>query len=159
MEKANAEKFIKKVLKLAGKNAAENSGGPFAAIIVRKNKIVSFARNRVTRKNDPTAHAEIEAIRKAAKKLKNFNLSDCVIFSSCKPCPMCLGAIYWAGIKKLYYSADTKTAAKYGFKDLLIFKELAKPESKRKVRMTRVDNPAEELPFKIWKNSPGKKKY
>ncbi|MCL2484930.1 MAG: nucleoside deaminase [Endomicrobia bacterium] len=148
-----------KLIKLAAENVKKHKGGPFSAIIVKNGKILSSASNNVISKNDPTAHAEIEAIRKAAKKLKNFSLSGCEIYTSCQPCPMCLSAIYWADIKKNYYYADTKTASKYGFKDGLIFKELSKPQNSRKIKQTKIKNSDSLIPFKIWKTLPNKKKY
>lgn len=148
-----------KIIALAKKNVKKNKGGPFAAVIIRDGKIISSAINNVTKKNDPTAHAEIEAIRKAAKKLKKYDLSDCEIYASCKPCPMCLGAIMWAKIKKVYYCADTETAAKYGFNDKKFFEEFFKPDKKRKLKQIQLLNTNSEKPFKEWEKIPGKKKY
>lgn len=155
----NKNKLTEKTIALAIKNVKRKKSGPFSAIIVKDGKIISSAYNAVTIKNDPTAHAEIEAIRKAAKKLKNYDLSGCEIFSSCEPCPMCLSAIYWANIKKIYYCADKKIAAKYGFKDEMILKELKKPSVKRKIKETFIDNKNKELPFKEWAADPLRKKY
>lgn len=151
--------FSEKAVNMAVKNVKNKKCGPFAAIIVKNNKIIASSCNAVTKKNDPTAHAEIEAIRKAAKKLKNYDLSGCEIYTSCKPCPMCLSAIYWARIKTVYYCADEKTAARYGFDDLKIFKELLKPDNKRKVKQIFLDNKNKNLPFKLWKELPDKKAY
>lgn len=148
--------FIKKVIDISVKNV-KNGGGPFGALIVKNDKIVSYGINDVTLKNDPTAHAEINAIRKAAKKLKTFDLKDCIIFSSCEPCPMCFSAIYWANIKKVYYLATRKEAAKYGFKDEKIYKEL-----KNKIvsiKMEKVENKDKELPFKLWNSQKNKIQY
>ena len=148
--------FIKKVIDISIKNV-KNGGGPFAALIVKNDKIVSYGINDVTLKNDPTAHAEINAIRKAAKKLKSFDLKDCVIYSSCEPCPMCFSAIYWANIKKVYYVATRKEAAKYGFRDDKIYKEL-----KNKIvsiKMEKVEDENKEVPFKLWNNQKNKIKY
>jgi guanine deaminase len=155
----NKSKLADKIIAMAVKNVKNKKGGPFSAIIIKNGKIISSAYNSVTIKNDPTAHAEIEAIRKAAKKLKNYDLSGCELFSSCEPCPMCLGAIYWAQIKKIYCCADKKTAAKYGFKDEIIFKELKKPSAKRKVKQTFIENKNKNLPFKKWKSLSDKKRY
>ncbi|MCL2143883.1 MAG: nucleoside deaminase [Endomicrobia bacterium] len=155
----NKNKLADKTIVIAVKNVKHKKGGPFSAIIVKDGKIISSAYNSVIIKNDPTAHAEMEAIRKAAKKLKSFDLSGCEIFSSCEPCSMCLSAIYWAKIKKIYCCAGKKTAAKYGFKDEIIFKELNKPSNKRKVRQIFIENKNKNLPFKEWKMLPDKKKY
>jgi guanine deaminase len=158
MKKAK-EDIAVKMLALAVGNVEKNGLGPFAAAVALDGKIIAFAVNCVTKKNDPTAHAEIEAIRKAAKKLKTHDLKNCEIYASCKPCPMCLSAIYWANIKKVYYCADTETASKYGFKDGLIFKELKKSDDEKKVRQIKINAKNYELPFKIWKKLPYKKKY
>ena len=150
-------KFIEKVIDIAIQNVKKNLGGPFGAVIVKDNKIVSYGVNSVTTKNDPTAHAEINAIRKAAKKLKTFDLKDCVIYSSCEPCPMCFSAIYWANIKKIYYAATRKEASKYGFKDKKMYEEL-----KNKIvsiKMKQLENKDKELPFKLWNNQKNKIKY
>ena len=153
----NKEKFINKVIELAQKNVLAGKGGPFAAVIVKDDKIISYGYNQVTSKKDPTLHAEIDAIRKAAKKLKTFDLSGCEIFSSCYPCPMCFSAIYWANIKKVYYSATKEVATKYGFKDGKIYKEL---ENKIKsVKFVKIEAKNCNLPFKEWKNKKDKIKY
>ena len=151
------EQFIKKVIELAQKNVLAGKGGPFAAIVVKGNKIISYGYNQVTSKKDPTSHAEIDAIRKAAKKLKTFDLFDCEIYSSCYPCPMCFSAIYWANIKKVYYCATKEVADKYGFKDNKIYKELkTKIKTIKFVEMKIKDF---ELPFKEWENKKDKIKY
>ena len=152
-------KFLNKAVKLAKNNVKKCAGGPFGAVIVLNGKIIASSANNVTRKNDPTAHAEVEAIRKAAKKLKTFDLSGCEIYSSCEPCPMCLAAIYWAGIKKVYYAATKETAAKHGFKDAFIYKELSKQSSKRKLKQIEIRLPEGCAPFKEWKKSTDKIKY
>ncbi|MDR3113813.1 MAG: nucleoside deaminase [Endomicrobium sp.] len=155
------ENIAEKIISRACGSVKKNKLGPFACAVAFKGKIIALTVNCVTKKNDPTAHAEIEAIRKAAKKLKTYNLKNCEIYASCKPCPMCLSAIYWANIKKVYYCADTKTAATYGFKDGFIYEELKKDEDKRKIKLIKVKpkrlDPKQ--PFKIWKNLSGKKKY
>jgi len=152
-------KNIIQAIKIAERNVKKNLGGPFGTVIVKNGRIVSVAANSVARKNDPTAHAEIEAIRKASKKLKSFDLSGCEIYSSCEPCPMCLSAIYWSNIKKIYYAATANEAAKSGFRDDFIYKELAKPASNRKVKEISFDIPQKSVPFKLWKKSANKIKY
>jgi guanine deaminase len=155
--KNNKENFIGKVIELAQKNVLAGKGGPFAAIIVKDNKIISYGYNQVTSKKDPTLHAEIDAIRKASKKLKTFDLSGCEIFASCYPCPMCLSAIYWANIKTVYYSAAKEVATKYGFKDGKIYNELkTKIKSVTFVELKSADFKA---PFEEWKNKKDKIKY
>ena len=128
------EKFMLQAIKASIKNV-ENGGGPFGAVIVKDGKIIAVGTNRVTCNNDPTAHAEVQAIRKAAKKLKTFNLSGCEIYTSCEPCPMCLGAIYWARIDRIYYGNTKEDAAKIGFDDSFIYQELELDKKKRKVEM------------------------
>lgn len=153
----NHKKFIAKVIELAEKNVEKNIGGPFAAIIVKNDEIVSYGYNQVTSKNDPTLHAEIDAIRKAAKKLKSFNLQDCVIYTSCQPCPMCFSAVYWANIKKIYYAATKETASKYGFKDNKMYQELKTKITSVKMINIKQDNSLN--PFKIWNKKEDKIKY
>jgi len=157
--KKTKEKIAAYAVELASKNAQKKKLGPFAAAVVLNGKIISSAANCVTSKNDPTAHAEIEAVRKAAKKLKTYNLKNCEIYASAKPCPMCLAALYWANIKKIYYCASEKIASKYGFKDEYIFNELKKSENKRKIKQIKISSPNGETPFKIWEKLPNKKLY
>ena len=137
----------------------KGKGGPFGAIIVKNNKIIAKG-NVVTSKNDPSAHAEISAIRAACKKLKTFHLKDCTIYSSCEPCPMCLGAIYWAHLERLVFAADKKQAAEAGFDDDFIYKELNLSYSKRKIPTLRYDMEEESKePFMAWLNNENKIKY
>jgi len=126
--------FMKEVIKLAKKGAKRGDGGPFGAVVVKDNRIIGKGWNKVIALNDPTAHAEIIAIRDACANIKSFQLKDCVIYSSCEPCPMCLGAIYWARPQKLVYGCTRNDAAKIGFDDEFIYKEITKPLSRRKIR-------------------------
>ena len=123
--------FLNEAIKEARKGVKANSGGPFGAVIVKNGKIVARGHNCVTSTNDPTAHAEVTAIRAACKKLKSFELKNCIIYSSCEPCPMCLGAIYWARPKALYYAADRMRAAASNFDDAVIYKEIPLLPGKR----------------------------
>lgn len=113
--------FMQAAISEASQNIEKNDGGPFGAVIVKNQKIISQAHNEVLKTNDPTAHAEINAIRKACASLGTYNLEGCEIYSTCEPCPMCLGAIMWAGISKIYFGADRNTAAKLGFNDEYIY--------------------------------------
>ncbi|MGB4604478.1 MAG: nucleoside deaminase, partial [Bacteroidales bacterium] len=122
--------FLKLAIELAKENV-KNCGGPFGAVIVKDGQIIAKGTNRVTSHNDPTAHAEIVAIRQACEKLNDFQLTDCIIYSSCEPCPMCLGAIYWARPKKLVFAANKFDAANAGFDDSLIYDEIHLPYSDR----------------------------
>ena len=131
------EDIMREAISLADDNV-RNGGGPFGAVIVKDGKVVATGVNRVTANNDPTAHAEVSAIRNACKKLKTFDLSGCEIYSSCEPCPMCLGAIYWSRIKKIYYGNSKADAKDIGFDDSFIYDELALPYGQRHVAMERL---------------------
>ena len=126
--------FMRAAIRLSLEKMRRNDGGPFGAVVVRKNKIIGRGWNCVTSANDPTAHAEIMAIRAACKKLKTFRLDDCELYTSCEPCPMCLAAIYWARLKKVYYANTRKDATGARFADDLIYREVAEPVSRRKIR-------------------------
>lgn len=151
------EQFINKVVKLAQENVLSGKGGPFSAIIVKNNKVISYGYNQVTSKKDPTLHAEIDAIRKASKKLKTFDLSGCEIYTSCYPCPMCFSAIFWANIKTVYYCATKEIANMYGFRDEKIYKELK--ANKKTIKFIEIKTKDYKLPFEEWKNKKDKIKY
>lgn len=125
--------FLSQAIELARKNIAQNNGGPFGALVVKNDEIVGSSENLVTSTPDPTAHAEIEAIRNASQYLDTFDLSGSVLFTSCEPCPMCLGAVYWARINKVYFAALHSDAAKIGFDDQFIYKELKQPLDQRAI--------------------------
>jgi len=154
----NNKEFMQKAIALSVENI-KNGGGPFGAIIVKDGKIISEGTNRVTIDHDPTAHAEISAIRQAAQKLNTFDLSGCEIYTSCEPCPMCLGAIYWAHLDKIYFG-NTKTDAKnIGFDDSFIYDELELNPADRKVAMKRLLPDEAILAFENWKNKEDKVEY
>ncbi len=119
------EQFMQEAIRLAGENSKSGNGGPFGAVVVKDGKIIARGSNEVTSTNDPTAHAEVVAIRKACAALETFQLDGCEIYTSCEPCPMCLGAIYWARPAKIYFAATRVDAAAAGFDDSLIYKEIA----------------------------------
>ena len=152
------DKFMRKAIALSVANI-NNGGGPFGAVIVKDGKVLSTGVNRVTAHNDPTAHAEVNAIRKAAKKLGTFDLAGCEIYTSCEPCPMCLGAVYWAHLDKMYYG-NTKTDAKnIGFDDSFIYDEIELKLSKRRLKSIQ-KLPEEAIKaFKAWANSSDKIEY
>ncbi len=150
--------FMRKAIRLSLDNV-KKGGGPFGAVIVKNDKVISVGTNNVTRKNDPTAHAEIDAIRKASGTLKSFDLSGCEIYTSCEPCPMCLSAIYWARINRIYFGNTKKDAAKIGFIDDFIYKELEKPLNKRKLKITQHLRDESLMSFEVWDMKPDKKKY
>jgi len=138
MPEVDGKEFMAEAIKKAEENIATGKGGPFGAVVVRNGKIIASVGNRVTSTNDPTAHAEVVAIREACKALDTFDLSGCEIYASCEPCPMCLGAIMWARIDKLYYAADRTDASRAGFDDELFYTELALPVEKRMLRPTQL---------------------
>ena len=125
--------FLKRAIQLAEEGMDKGQGGPFGAVIVKEGEIIAEANNKVTASNDPTAHAEVVAIRKACEKLQDFQLENCILYTSCEPCPMCLGAIYWARPKKVYYALTREDAAKIGFDDQFIYDEIALKMDDRKV--------------------------
>lgn len=150
--------FMRKAIALSIENV-KNGGGPFGAVIVKDNEIIATGVNRVTANHDPTAHAEVSAIRAACEKLNTFDLSGCEIYTSCEPCPMCLGAIYWAHLDKIYYGNNKHDAADIGFDDSFIYDELALiPENRQKASETMLRNEAIEA-FKLWENTADKTEY
>jgi len=149
---------MSEAIRLSEENVA-NGGGPFGAVIARNGEIVATGVNRVTAKHDPTAHAEVSAIREACAKLGTFDLSGCEIYSSCEPCPMCLGAIYWAHIDKLYFGNDKEDAKEIGFDDSFIYDELALPRDRRKLPTEiLLDNEAIKA-FNMWRDKTDKVEY
>ncbi|MDD3772751.1 MAG: nucleoside deaminase [Weeksellaceae bacterium] len=139
--------------------SVETGGGPFGAVIVKDGKIIAEGSNRVTVIKDPTAHAEVEAIRNAAKKLNDFDLSGCEIYTSCEPCPMCLSAIYWARIDKIWFANTKKDAKEIGFDDSFLYDEVVLPHEKRKIPISQfMRNEAFEV-FEKWTNNPDKTEY
>jgi guanine deaminase len=137
---ATQSEFIERAVHLARQNVSLGRGGPFGAVIVKNGLIIAEASNQVTVINDPTAHAEILAIREACKKLNNFSLEGCDLYASCEPCPMCLGAIYWAKINRVYYAVTRTDAENAGFKDSLIYREMCKPSADQMVPMVKIEN-------------------
>ena len=145
-------------IRLASANV-ENGGGPFGAVIARGGEIIATGVNRVTANCDPTAHAEVSAIRAAAQKLGTFNLSGCDIYSSCEPCPMCLGAIYWARLDRLFYGNTKADAARIGFDDAFIYKELALPLPERTLRAEQLLGKEALATFEAWEQKTDKTPY
>lgn len=151
--------FIEIAIDLANENAINGNGGPFGALIVKDGKIVGKGSNRVTSSNDPTAHAEVNAIRDACENLNTYQLDDCIIYTSCEPCPMCLGAIYWARPKAVYYAADQHDAAKAGFDDSFIYKEINLDPQKRSIPSLRLNVENSFKPFQSWIDKENKIEY
>lgn len=152
------EDFMRQAIALAVENI-KNGGGPFGAVIVKDGKVVATGANRVTANNDPTAHAEVSAIRAACTKLGTFDLSGCVIYTSCEPCPMCLGAIYWAHLDKIYYGANQFDAAKIDFDDSFIYRELELTPDKRKKPVENILHDEALAPFQAWQDKEDKIRY
>ena len=150
---------IRRALSLAEDTASSGNGGPFGAVIVKDGKVVAEGSNTVTVDNDPTAHAEVNAIRRACAVLGTFDLSGCELYTSCEPCPMCLAACYWAHISRVYYAAGRDDAAAAGFDDDMIYVEVAKPFDERKLPFIQL-LPEEGLrPFLLWRSNPDKVRY
>ena len=150
--------WMREAIALSSRNV-DNGGGPFGAVIVKDGKIVARGANRVTADNDPTAHAEVNAIRKAAAELGTFDLSGCEIYTSCEPCPMCLGAIYWAHIDKIYYGANQHDAAKVDFDDSFIYRELELAPDKRNKPVENILHDEALAPFRAWQEKDDKIRY
>ncbi len=150
--------FMRRAIELSIQNIKDN-GGPFGCVIVKKNKIIAEGINRVTINNDPTAHAEIIAIRNACEKLNTFNLEECELYTSCEPCPMCLSAIYWSHINKIYYGNSRLDAAKIGFDDDFIYNELNKKLSSRKIPMKQINQSEAKKAFFDWEEKIDKIEY
>jgi len=155
----SSETYMKEAIRLSKQNIKNGTGGPFGAVIVKDGKIIASGTNCVTSSNDPTAHAEVVAIRNACKTLNTFQLDDCEIYSSCEPCPMCLGAIYWARPKKIYFAASRIDAAASGFDDSLIYDEIALPIEHRKIESEQLLQEEAKSVFDDWDNLANKIEY
>ena len=152
------KKFLRKAIEIA-ESGIKNGGGPFGAVISLNGEIIAESNNRVVLNTDPTAHAEVLAIRQAAGILGTHNLNGCVLYSSCEPCPMCLGAIYWSGIEKVVYASDRLDAAAAGFNDELIYNEISVDPSKRRISFLHRDDPEAKELFRKWERFDGKVTY
>ena len=150
--------FMREAIRLSIENV-KNGGGPFGAVIVKDDKIIATGVNRVTANHDPTAHAEVSAIREACRQLGTFDLSGCEIYTSCEPCPMCLGAIYWAHIDKIYYGNNKTDAAAIGFDDSFIYDELVLPREKRQKAMENLLPEEAIAAFELWTGTTDKTEY
>lgn len=147
------EEFLRRAILLAAENAGQGRGGPFGAVIVLGGEVIAEGANHVTADLDPTAHAEIVAIRAACRALRRFELRGASIYSSCEPCPMCLGAIYWARLDALYYAAGREDAARAGFDDSFLYEQFALPETQRSLPIRRMPLKEASLPFRAWLSS------
>lgn len=153
------ESFMREAIKLSIANVITKIGGPFACVIVKDGKIVATGTNQVTSTNDPTAHAEVVAIRNACRELGTFQLEDCDVYTTCEPCPMCLSAIYWSRAKKIYYANTKVDAAKIDFDDHFIYEEIAKNSSERKIPAEQVLREEAIEAFELWYKLDGNIMY
>lgn len=150
---------MRAAIELSRAKMKAGQGGPFGAVVVRRGQIIARGWNRVTSANDPTAHAEIMAVRSACQKLRTFQLADCELYTSCEPCPMCLAAIYWARLKKVYYANTRRDAAKIAFDDELIYREVARPLAKRRIPIKQLLHGEAKTVFAEWAAKPDKIVY
>lgn len=151
-------RFMTQAARLAEENVL-NGGGPFGAVIVKDGEVVATGVNRVTANNDPTAHAEVSAIRAACRLTGSFKLEGCVIYSSCEPCPMCLSALYWAGVKRIYYGNTQEDADSIGFGDRFIYREIEKKPMERAIPCPHLENPETSKAFDLWREKDDKIAY
>jgi guanine deaminase len=150
--------FLRQAIVLATGNVA-NGGGPFGALIVKDQRVIASSGNRVTADLDPTAHAEVSAIRLACRELGDFQLSDCTLYTSCEPCPMCLGAIYWARLKAVYFACNRFDAAQAGFDDSFIYEEIPKQPHARNIPMRQIELASARTPFDEWDRLESRIRY
>ena len=148
-----------RAIQLSIEGVRSGRGGPFGSVIVKDGKIIAEAANQVTSNNDPTAHAEVLAIRKACESLRCFELKNCELYTSCEPCPMCLGAIYWARISRIYFANTAEDAAKIGFDDSFIYDELKQPYSERRIPAVQIMREEALAGFRAWADKPDKTSY
>jgi tRNA(Arg) A34 adenosine deaminase TadA len=151
--------FMARAIQLSIENVYSGRGGPFGAVVVKDGAVIAEGSNQVTSTNDPTAHAEVVAIREACRSLALFDLEGCEIYCSCEPCPMCLGAIYWARVSRIYFANADEDASKIGFDDSLIYRELAQPHAERKIPMIQMMREEALEAFRAWQNKPDKIEY
>jgi len=159
MNNMNRNEFILKAIQLAIENVQSGRGGPFGALIVKEGRIIAAAANEVTSSLDPTAHAEVVAIRKACQVLNDFELSGCEIYCSCEPCPMCLGAIYWARPAQVFFAAPGTAAADAGFDDSFIRQQISLPYQKQRLPISQLVHEQSLTPFQAWQAKADKVKY
>src|SRR5579862_3843172 len=151
--------FMARAIQLAVDNVVSGKGGPFGAVVARDGDIIAEGANEVTRSNDPTAHAEVLAIRRACQKLRLFELKACELYTSCEPCPMCLGAIYWTRLSRVYFGSFAADASKAGFDDSFIYREIAQPHAQRGIPMIQMMRQEALAAFRAWEEKPNKIPY
>jgi tRNA(Arg) A34 adenosine deaminase TadA len=150
---------MREAIRLSLEKMRRGAGGPFGAVIVRQGKVIARGWNKVTSANDPTAHAEVVAIRAACRKLGAFHLGDCELYTSCEPCPMCLSAIYWARLRRVYFGNTRHEAARIGFDDEFLYREVARPLGKRRIPMKQLLHDEARAAFRAWEAKPDKVRY
>ena len=155
----NHHQFMAEAIRLAEENVRTGGGGPFGAVVVKDGKIIARGTNLVTSTNDPTAHAEVVVIREACRALGSFQLTGCDIYASCEPCPMCLGAIYWARPDRLFYASTRADAAAVGFDDSLIYDQIPLPPTERSLPTVHLAHPDRGKPLAAWSEIPGRTDY
>ena len=155
----DSNRFMREALRFAVESAASGNGGPFAAVVVKDGEIVGHGSNGVTGQKDPTAHAEVQAIRDACRNLDTFRLDGCEIYCSSEPCPMCLGAIYWARMERIYYANDRGVAAEAGFDDAFIYEEIARPIGRRVLPTRRLTVDGADDAFRVWEDLEDRIEY
>lgn len=153
------EMFMRRAIELAQKGVDENLGGPFGCVIVKDGEIIGEGFNQVTSTNDPTAHAEVVAVRDACKNLGSFQLAGCSVYTSCEPCPMCLGAIYWARPAQIFFAGTREDAAAAGFDDELFYSEVEEPNDQRQLKMVSILREESRMVFQRWIEKPDKVEY
>ncbi|RZL13766.1 MAG: nucleoside deaminase [Pedobacter sp.] len=158
-EQKQHERFMRMAIKLSEQNVLQSLGGPFGAVIVKNGKVIGKSANMVNTTNDPTAHAEVAAIRLACKKIKSYDLTGAVVYTSCEPCPMCLAALYWSKVDKIYYGNTKKDAAAIDFEDDFIYQEIKKKMENRKLPIKQLLRDEAQVAFKLWEKSPMKDEY
>ncbi len=156
---SSTNRFMQEAIALSLNSVRSGKGGPFGAVVVKDGEIIASGHNQVTSTNDPTAHAEVVAIREACKVLRSFQLTGCELYTSCEPCPMCMGAIYWARPDRVYYANTKADAAKIGFDDQFIYDELDLPISKRQLPITQIMRDEALIAFQEWTDKADKVEY
>lgn len=151
--------FMREAIRISREKMRRGAGGPFGAVVVRRGRIVGRGWNQVTSANDPTAHAEVMAIRQACRRLKRFHLDDCELYTSCEPCPMCLAAIYWAHLPSVFYANTRRDAARIGFDDEFLYREVARPIGKRRLAMKQLLRAEARVAFTEWEAKPDRIAY
>jgi tRNA(Arg) A34 adenosine deaminase TadA len=159
VEQSMKNLFMARAIELSIENARSGRGGPFGAVVVKGSKVIAEGVNQVTASHDPTAHAEVLAIRQACEKVGHFELKDCELYTSCEPCPMCLGAIYWARLSQVYFASAAADASRVGFDDSVIYREINRPHAARTIPMTQMMRKEALAAFRVWEEKSDKIRY